>query len=154
MLIHGIEEKEKILMQRDKINWLKLGDGNNAFFHAIMRGKNKQNGIHKLVDSNGITLTEFKYIEGEILRFYKNLVGTSIRRLLHVDIVAFRNGTQLKETSKESLIQSIIENKVWNILKIIGETKSLGVDGFNSKFFKSTWDIIKVDMMTAIQDLF
>lgn len=82
------------------------------FSHAIVRGENKKNGFHKLVDSNGITLTEFKYIEGGILIFYKNQVRTSTRRLLHVDILGFRNGTQLKEASKESLIQPVTENEV------------------------------------------
>lgn len=38
MLIHAVEEEEKILMQRDKINWLKIGDGNNVFFSCHCEG--------------------------------------------------------------------------------------------------------------------
>lgn len=58
---------------------MKLGDGNNKFFHEIIRRKNKQNGIHKLVDRNGNIITEFKNIKEEILSFYKNLVGVATK---------------------------------------------------------------------------
>lgn len=60
------EEEEKILMQKAKVDLLKLGDENNAYFHAIVRGKNKHNGIHNLEDSNGNKLMDFKDIEHEI----------------------------------------------------------------------------------------
>jgi hypothetical protein len=38
-IIRATEVEEKILMQKSKITWLKLGDGNNAYFHTTVRGK-------------------------------------------------------------------------------------------------------------------
>lgn len=35
-IIKGTEIEEKILSQKAKVNWLKLGDGNNWYFHAIV----------------------------------------------------------------------------------------------------------------------
>lgn len=66
------------MMQKDKINWLKLGDVNNAYFPVTVRGKNKQAGIYKLEDPNDRTLTEFEVIEKEVLIFYRNLVGNNL----------------------------------------------------------------------------
>ncbi|CAI8597958.1 unnamed protein product [Vicia faba] len=34
-LMEATVEEEKLLIHKAKINWLQLGDGNNAFFHAI-----------------------------------------------------------------------------------------------------------------------
>lgn len=45
------------------MTWLKLGDGNNAYFHAIVKEKNKQVGLHSLEDKHGNVLDEFKEIE-------------------------------------------------------------------------------------------
>lgn len=36
----------------------------------------------------------------------------------------------------------------------IGDNKAPGLDGYNVKFFKSAWNIIKGDLMEALQDLF
>lgn len=61
----GIEEK--ILAQKCKINWPKLGDGNNAFFHAAVREKNKGTTIFKLVWENGNIITDQNDLEEEVL---------------------------------------------------------------------------------------
>jgi hypothetical protein len=99
-------------------------------------------------------LTEFNEIEKEVLRFYGDLVGTSSQRLLHVDIAAIRNGTQLLEAHQNSLIQPITDQEIWNALKDIGDTKAPGIDGFNSKNFKVSWNVIKSDVFAAIHEFF
>ncbi|KAI5404382.1 hypothetical protein KIW84_051516 [Lathyrus oleraceus] len=43
-------------MKKSKVTWLKLGDGNNAYFHAIVKEKNKQVGLHSLEDKHGNVL--------------------------------------------------------------------------------------------------
>lgn len=36
------ETEEQVLRQRAKINRLRLGDGNNAYFHAYMKAKQER----------------------------------------------------------------------------------------------------------------
>ncbi|CAJ2644791.1 unnamed protein product [Trifolium pratense] len=148
-IIQTTELEEKILMQKSKITWLKLGHGNNAYFHANIKGKNKQTGIYKLEDHNGRVLTDFKDIEKEVLRFYEDLVGTPSQRLLHVDVAAIRNGTQLQEIHQSSLTQPMTDQEIWNALKNIGDTKAPGIDGF-----KASWNVIKSDVIAAIHEFF
>lgn len=52
-IIKAIEREEKILIQKIKVNWLKLWDGNKIHFHATLRSKNKKIDIYKLEDPNG-----------------------------------------------------------------------------------------------------
>ena len=43
-----------------------------------------------------------------------------------------------------------IKDAMWSIL----EDKALGLDGFNSGFYKAAWDIVGADVVRAIQDFF
>lgn len=40
-VIHLNQMEESILMQKAKVNWLRLGDNNNSYFHASIMEKNK-----------------------------------------------------------------------------------------------------------------
>lgn len=42
-----------ILQQKTQINWLKEGDTNSKYFHAIMRGRRKRMFINKIESENG-----------------------------------------------------------------------------------------------------
>lgn len=120
----------------------------------LLEEEKKQNEIHTLVDHNGRSLTEHKEMELEILKFYKELVGTAAKNLLLVDIEVIRQGPQLQEESSRGLTIPATEQEVWKALKSIVDSKAPGLDGFNSKNFKHTWNIVKIDLMAAIKDFF
>lgn len=122
MVLQVTDEEENLLMQKAKVTWVQLGDGNNSYFHAIVKGRNKQNKIHRIVD--GDTMTDFKEIEKEMLRYYGDLVGKATRELLHVDIEALRNEPQLNEKYHHDLTDPIAETKVWQALKSIGDVSA------------------------------
>ncbi|XP_058726677.1 uncharacterized protein LOC131598046 [Vicia villosa] len=151
-IIKGTDIEEKILSQKAKVDWLQLGDGNNRYFHAIVNQKNKQKSLLGLEDQNGKLLTEFQDLEEEILNFYSNLVGTASDNLDHVDIMTLRNGTQLREEQRVELEQPITENEITNALKRIGDNKAPGIDGYNAKFYKASWHVIKKEVINATKE--
>ncbi|XP_058755140.1 uncharacterized protein LOC131628305 [Vicia villosa] len=128
-ILKTMEAEEQILSQRAKVSWLKLGDGNNSYFHAIIKGKNKATGITALEDHAGKTLTEPKDIEAEVLRFYTELVGTNSNSLLHIDIDAMRKGPQLQYHHAEALTAPVTDLEILQALKSNGENKAPGIDG-------------------------
>ncbi|XP_050895440.1 uncharacterized protein LOC127102067 [Lathyrus oleraceus] len=154
MVLQATDEKKNLLMQKAKITWLQVGDGNNSYFHAIVKGRNKENIIHRIMDINGDTMTDFKEMEREVWRYYGDLDGKATRELLHVDIEALRNGPQLHEKYYHDLTQPITKIEVWKTLMSIGDTKASGIDDFNAKIFKATWRIAKYDIMKAVKDFF
>ncbi|CAI8602376.1 unnamed protein product [Vicia faba] len=111
-LMQANEEEDIILRQISKVDWINLEDANNAYFHAIIIGRNKMNGIHNLMDINGNNITDSKGMEQETLKFYKELIGTSTQSLRHVDVEVLRKGKQLQENSRNSLISLITEKEV------------------------------------------
>lgn len=66
-ILNNTEVEEIILMKNSKVSWLKLNDDNNAYFHAIMKEKNKQTELQRLEDKHGKVLGEFMDIEKEII---------------------------------------------------------------------------------------
>ncbi|XP_058746230.1 uncharacterized protein LOC131619107 [Vicia villosa] len=49
-VLKSSELEEKILQQKVKCDWVKLGDGNNAYFYANLKSKNKKIQIKELED--------------------------------------------------------------------------------------------------------
>ena len=57
--------------------WLKDGDRNTAFFHAVVKRRNNSGGIHRLRIDN-VVIVDPKIIEKHILDLYKTLYAKSI----------------------------------------------------------------------------
>lgn len=74
-----LEVEEKIMAQKAKINWLNLGDGNNKYFHAAVKEKNRGTRILKLIRKDGIVATEHKDLEHEVLDVVSNYLLSKVR---------------------------------------------------------------------------
>lgn len=146
--------EEKMLMQRAKVDWIRKGDGNNSFFHAIIKSRNNRRNIYMLQKTDGTLLENQSEIEDEIMDFYKKLMGTEDSQLHHIDIDAMRNGKQVNMEQRRYLVSNITEQDIERALKGIGDDKSPGIDGFGAKFFKASWCIVKEDVIAAILEFF
>lgn len=74
--------------------------------------------------------------------------------MLQVDIEMIRRGAQLKREQQEDLTKPVTKTEIWKALQDIGDNKYSGVDGFNAKFFKKSWSMIKGDAIHAVMELF
>ncbi|XP_058783026.1 uncharacterized protein LOC131657674 [Vicia villosa] len=136
-----------------KIKWLQTGDANTAFFHASIKARQNSKALTMLTKDDGTILTSQSAIE-EVLAFYGNLMGKKETHLDHIDIAAMRRGSQLNRNQRDCLLEPVSTEEVYRALKGIDDQSTPGLDGYNSKFFKSTWDIIKYDLLNAIQEFF
>lgn len=146
--------EEQVLKQKSRVEWLRLGDGNNAYFHASLKAKHKHYGIHMLQKSDGSTATTQHELEEEILQFYGGLVGTSSRSMAGIDIVAMRKGRQLTIAEGASLVAPVTESEIYTALKGIGDLKAPGVDNYGAHFFKFAWSVVKKDVVAAVMEFF
>lgn len=66
-LIHKVKDKstdilkwqeieEKTLHQKAKIEWIKLGNGNNQYFHATVKAKNNSKRLTRVCKADGTKL--------------------------------------------------------------------------------------------------
>lgn len=71
-----------------------------------------------------------------------------------INIVVMRSGTQLNYDQRESLLPFVTDHENQIALKGIGDLKVPKSRGYGAKFFKSTWDIVKEDVMAVVSEFF
>ncbi|XP_050888620.1 uncharacterized protein LOC127093760 [Lathyrus oleraceus] len=143
--------QENLISQKAKIIWIKLGDGNNAFFHASLKSKHQMNHVKSLKNKDRILLTSHHELEEEILQFYGDLVGKSNKKMDSINLIAMRHGPHLNASQRKSLIEHVIDQEVKSALKGISDNTAPGINGFGGKFFKATWNTINKDVLNSIR---
>lgn len=87
--------EESIYKQRSRVQWLKLGDSNSAYFFAQMKNKSHCNGIQSLTNDVGTQLVMEDDIETEILWYYKKLLGSRAESIPAINPNVMKLGAKL-----------------------------------------------------------
>jgi hypothetical protein len=66
-------QEEVWIKQRARVNWLKAGDRNTAYFHAQAAKRKRINSISTLQRDDGTWCVEEEEVNEEIQNFYTNL---------------------------------------------------------------------------------
>lgn len=89
-------------------------------------------------------------LEHEVLNFYKVLLGHSAKTLRGSAINALRRGKVLSASQCRDLIRPLQDEEIMESSKSLGDLKAPGIDNFNAKFFKRTWEIVGKDVIRAV----
>lgn len=79
-------------------------------------------------------------------KFYSNLLGVSMDRDSTINL----EEVQVPTHDLTKLDAPFSEEEVWKTINSLPSDKAPGPDGFTGKFYKSYWQIIKVDIMAAV----
>lgn len=88
------------------------------------------------------------------MQFYISLFCTTMDNRSPVLKTVIDRGPRLTEDHRLALTCSFSVDDIKRVLDHIPSSKAPGVDGFNSHFFKNSWDTIKDDVYEAIYDYF
>lgn len=146
--------EDNYMMQKAKLDWLKMGDDNSAFFHAYVKTKSKTKSMRMVQTSDGTVLSTQAEIEQEVLEFYGNLMGKANHSLNHIDIGVMRKGRQVNMEQRKHLVSKVTVKEIEDALHGIGDLKAPGEDGCGAKFFKVCWSFIKKDVIAAVMEFF
>ena len=69
-------QEEIWIKQRSRINWLKAGDRNSAYFHAQVAQRRRTNYISTLQHSDGSLCDGMEEVKVEVQEFYKLLYSS------------------------------------------------------------------------------
>lgn len=136
-------EKGSILRQNARVRWDVEGDENSKFFHSYVKRRNNKNSIRGLM-VDGEWCEDPKKIKDEAHRFYKLIFLERDRlRPSYLSIRLFRLSTEDANPFEEK--------EIWDAINSCGGDKAPGPDGFNFRFIKRFWEILKSEIVNAIR---
>ncbi|XP_074297994.1 uncharacterized protein LOC141628795 [Silene latifolia] len=130
------QARMEFLKQKAKAHWMTDGDGNSSYFHGLLKSRRNHNGIQQA-----------------ILKYYQLLLGSKNSSNNVIDAVV-KKGRTCSEAHVLMLMQPIRQAEIKEVMFHIPNDKAPGPDGYSSKFFKDTWDIIGEEVSEAISDFF
>ncbi|XP_057811358.1 uncharacterized protein LOC131025575 [Salvia miltiorrhiza] len=141
--------KISVLQQKAGARWLREGDLNSSFYHRFIVGRRKKNEIPGLQLDNR-WIAEPAEVKMRVKEHFQNLFKRRKRVLpsLPADFVARKLTTE----DKEWLIRPFQEEELKEAIWLCDGSKSPGPDGFNLNFWKTSWEIIKDDLIQVMKD--
>jgi hypothetical protein len=131
------------------VRWTKLGDESTQKFHAAATERYRLNTITSLDADDGRTITN--HDKKKLFLFGKNInkLGCTQNTQMHfnmTDLLQTQNLEHITEPCTKEQIDAVVAN--------IPPDKAPRPDGFNGKFIKKCWGIIKEDIYKLCLDFF
>jgi hypothetical protein len=148
--ILGLASAEKSrARQRSRLVWLRKGDANTRFFHVMASARKKRNFIHSLATKTGFATTQTeKHVA--IYDHFLNHIGSYIPRSCALNY----NNLNWQPRPLNHLETPVDIEELHKVIMEAPKEKAPGPDGFIDLFFSACWEIIKVDLMKAVQHFF
>ncbi|GKD28037.1 hypothetical protein Tco_1234251 [Tanacetum coccineum] len=117
--------EERFLKQKAKIEWLRVGDSNSAYFHKVPMA---------------------------FVTHYSSFLGQQgVNQTLNSDNL-FIN--KLDSNVASNMVRIVSTREVKEAIFSMGNDKSPGPDGYTVAFFKEAWDIVSNDVTKAVKEFF
>lgn len=97
------ETRYQYLSQKNKVQWLKIGDRNTKFFHNMIKARRNMNRVFSITNSQGAKVTKMDAIAKDFIEFYTILLGTNIMEREHINSSLVRKGPIATETQRRLL---------------------------------------------------
>ncbi|GJZ37317.1 RNA-directed DNA polymerase, eukaryota, reverse transcriptase zinc-binding domain protein [Tanacetum coccineum] len=145
-------DEEMVLRQKTKIQWLKDGDQNSAYFHNSLKGRMFRSRIEVVYDSEGHKY-EGDDIATKFVDHFSKFLGTEddVFPIEDPDSL-FIN--KLDAQCSDYMVRPVLDDEIKFAMFSIEDDKAAGPDGYTSKFFKTAWNIVGGDVCAAVKEFF
>lgn len=135
--------------QKSCITWLRKGDANTKYFQIMANIRKKKNYIHML-QAEGISVTSRQAKHKAIFDHYSNHLGTYQPRSCAINL----QNLNWEQRQLEHLDEPFSEQEIRKAIFQAPKEKAPGPDGYIGLFFTTCWDIIKEDLIAAINHFY
>ncbi|XP_062094172.1 uncharacterized protein LOC133800235 [Humulus lupulus] len=142
------------LTQRSKINWLRQGDMNTAFFHACLKKRKEANRIATFINEQGRVVDTYFEVVSHFLNHFRDIMGSPsfASKVLNKQCVDM--GLKLSLDQQLLLLKPFTHKEIRAAMFSISSIKTPGPDGYGSAFFKVMWQDIGDEVCRAIGQFF
>jgi hypothetical protein len=128
------------------MRWLKEGGACTKFFHFHANHRRRKNHIASLL-VDGVTLVAEADKAEAAFKYYEAILGSKWPRTAALDF----SELGLPRLDLSELGRPISEEEVWAAIQDLPLDKVPGPDGFTGHFYRSSWSVIKADVVRAFQ---
>nr|GEU47038.1 hypothetical protein [Tanacetum cinerariifolium] len=143
--------EERFLKQKAKVDWLRDGDSNSAYFHKSVKSRISQSRIDVITNSEGL-IFENEKVGDAFFSHYEVFLGQpgNVSPICTTNLFLNR----LDSAAALEMVRDISDQEVKEAMFSMGNDKSSGPDGFTAAFFKGAWDIVANDVTNAVREFF
>ena len=134
-----LTREEVMWKQRSRALWIKSGDRNTKFFHAIASQRRRTNKIEGIEDE-GAWVDSQEDIERVILNYFTNIYSSNHPTSFEASLGAVRQ--RVTPEMNEALLGVFRAEEVKISLNQMHPTKAPGSDGMSPIFFQKYWDVV------------
>jgi hypothetical protein len=134
--------------QRSRIRWLREGDANTAFFHAVANGRRVKNYIASVRVGEELITDQERKVETFTEAFFQ-LLGRVQPREHTLDLEAL----DIPTAELQDLDAMFTEEEIWGVVKDLHPDRAPGPDGFTGAFYQRAWPVIKGDIIAGLLKL-
>ncbi|MFS7958360.1 putative RNA-directed DNA polymerase [Helianthus anomalus] len=144
------DNKAKDMKERSRVKWAMDGDDNTTFFHGMVNNKKSSNAIPGLL-INDVWVSKPKKVKKAVFDFFRKNFKEDSPVRPEVDC-AFDN--KLSEYDANSLIEKFSAEEIKKGVFECGSDRAPGPDGFNMKFVKRFWGMLKEDFVNIFDNFY
>ncbi|GJX13355.1 hypothetical protein Tco_0205113, partial [Tanacetum coccineum] len=143
--------EEKFLKQKAKVDWLREGDSNSAYFHKVVKSRIGRSRIDVVTSDNG-DMFENDQVPEVFVHHYEAFLGQPGSTSGFNANNLFQ--TRLEEDVALNMTRQVTRQEVKSALFSMGNEKAPGPDGYTAAFFKEAWEIVADDVVAAVKEFF
>ena len=134
-----------IVRQRLRLRWLKEGEASSAFSKIHASHRAKKNTISDLA-VNGTRVSGEVDLARAAFDHFSAILGSQEGRTVTLNLQAIGHPSFLLS----DLEAPFTSDEIWEAIKKLPSGKAPGPDGFTYHFYATCWEIIKEDIMAAL----
>jgi hypothetical protein len=135
--------------QKSRLTWPQQGDVNTKYFHMMANSRKKKNFIHSLQSKLGMVVSQTDKHQVIFSHFLQH-IGTYAPRSCSLNL----SNLGWQPRPMLHLEDGISEDEVKTLILSAPKEKASSPDGVIGLFFSCCWEIIKADLMHAINHFF
>lgn len=141
-----IERARKWLASR--ITNLREGDANTRFFHPKVNARRRKNSIHWLQKEAGCA-TSHDDKAALVNDYFSSIMGTPSPRTRDFNWETIN----IQRYNLEHLAALFSDDEILRAISLTPSNKAPSPDGYTANFFKSYWEIIRGELVTALNTI-